>query len=543
MARSNRVRWSEVDQDTYEDMVAVLISRLHPTAQRIDGSGGDGGRDVLVPLEDGLEIYQLKSHTGRVRGSRRTHVKNSLARAAEHEPAAWHLVVPIDPTPGEDEWFKSLTSDYPFACRWLGKTWLDSHMADMPEIRRYYLEDARDEILELIERVNLETSALQDGVPGAIERLRALQTEVNQIDPHYLFYLSSQPDASVAISVHTRYPGAEKDRPIHVRPQFVFPDTPDGQQALQDLQRSLEFGTTSTIPSEFVHQVSIDLPAGLGGEYSGAHLTLGSSTDHESRELLVVLQIRDHDSSIVAQLPLNLIDQSSGHRGAILTFTDTSKAVTAAIQLDSEASRLDLNYEFHQPNEYNPATLLPAVLLIASLEQGNQMTIVIDGQILGSGVPQFSPTLVQQARGFAHFLEALTFLQLSTGVYFDIQRDLTDDEIKGIYTGVRLLRGEVLQGTWTSCNIDIDREGYAMLQSAGFGGPHPFRVVRYMSVVVHDFQIPIGHVVYEMPSSAVSTPELDLTQEPADFVGVTFVPAEDNTMSWWLLTSESDEAV
>lgn len=57
--RSNRVDWSEPDRDTYEDMTAVLVSRLHPTAQRIDGSGGDGGRDVLVPLETGLEIYQL----------------------------------------------------------------------------------------------------------------------------------------------------------------------------------------------------------------------------------------------------------------------------------------------------------------------------------------------------------------------------------------------------------------------------------------------------------------------------------------------------
>ena len=542
MMGTNRVRWADIDRDTYEDMVAVLISRLHPTAQRIDGSGGDGGRDVIVPLETGLEIYQLKSHTGRLRGSRRTHVKNSLARAAEHEPAAWHLVVPIDPTPAEDEWFESLIADYPFACRWLGKTWLDSHMADMPEIRRYYLEDARDEVLELIERANLENSALQDGVPGAIERLRAIQTEVNQIDPHYLFYLSSQPDSSVAISVHARYPGAEKDRPIHVRPKFVFPDTPEGQQAQQDLQRSLEFGTTSTIPSEFVSQVTTDLPAGLGGEYTGGPFTLGSSTDDELPDLTMFLQVRDNDDGIVAQLPLNLIARSSGHRGAILTFTDTSKTVMATLQLDSQARRLDFNYQFHQPDEYNPFTLLPAVRFVASLEQGNQMMIVIDGKVAGGGDPQFSPTFVRQARGFADFLEALTYLQSSTGVYFDIQRDPTDDELEALETVVRLLHGEVFQGTWASCNIDIDREGYAMIQSTGLAGPHPFRVVRHMSIVIHDFQIPIGHVVYEMPSSTVSTPELDLTQEAADFFDVTLVPADSNAMSWWLQTPESDMA-
>ena len=539
---SNRVRWEDVDRDTYEDMVAVLISRLHPTAQRIDGSGGDGGRDVQIPVEGGLEIFQLKSHTGRMGSSRRRQVNNSLEAAARHNPVAWYLVVPIDPTPAELTWFENLTGDCPFPCHWRGKTWLDSHMADMPEIRRYYMEDARDEVLELIERANVENSAIQDGVPGAIERLRAIQTEVNQIDPHYLFYLSSQSDDSVAISVHTRYPGAENDSPIHVRPQFVFPDTPEGQQAQQDLQRSLEFGTTTTIPSEFVRQVTADFPAGLGGEYTGGPFTLGSSINDELPELTMFLQVRDNDGGIVAQLPLNLIDRSSGHRGAILTFTDTSRTVTTTLQLDSQTRRLDLNYQFHQPDEYNPFTLLPAVKLVASLEQGNQLMIVLDGQIAGCGEPQFSQTFVRQASGFADFLEALTFLQASTGVYFDIQRDPTDDELVALETGVRLLRGEVFQGTWSSCNVEMNREGYAMIQSTGLGRPQSFRVVRHMSIVIHDFQIPIGHVVYEMPSSTVSTPELDLTQEAADFFDVTLVPAESNAMSWWLQTPGSDEA-
>ncbi len=56
MNSSNRVHWESLSRETYEDMVAVLISRLHPDAQRIDGSGGDGGRDVQIPADDGLVI-------------------------------------------------------------------------------------------------------------------------------------------------------------------------------------------------------------------------------------------------------------------------------------------------------------------------------------------------------------------------------------------------------------------------------------------------------------------------------------------------------
>lgn len=471
----------------------------------------------------------------------RDQVKNSLKKACQHNPAVWHLVVPIDPTPGELTWFENLTADCPFPCHWHGKTWLDMHMSQMPEIYRYYMEGANDRVIELIERLQVEGTALNDGVPGAVERFQAIQAEVNQIDPHYLFYLSSQPDGIVAIAVHARYPGADKDRPMYVTPEFLFPDTSEGRQARQDLQRSLEFGTSSTIPSEFVRQVTFDLPAGLGGEFTGGFLTLGGSTDEELPELTVFLQVRDNDDRIVAQLPLNLIDRSSGTRGAILRFTDKSEAVTATLQFDSQSHRYDFNYQFHQPEEYNPFTLVPAVKLVASLGQGNQMTIVADGNVVGRGTPQFSERYVHEARGFANVLEALTYLQSRTDVYFDIQRHPTDDELKALETGVRLLRGETFRGTWTSFDVDINREGYATIEAAGLAGPHLFRVVRSMSIVIHDFTILIGDVVYEIPSAAVSDPPVDFPEDSNEHFRVTFVPAETNAMSWWLQTSEGEE--
>ncbi len=40
------IRWDDLGPQKYEDMVSVLLSRLDPDAQRIDGKGGDGGRDV-----------------------------------------------------------------------------------------------------------------------------------------------------------------------------------------------------------------------------------------------------------------------------------------------------------------------------------------------------------------------------------------------------------------------------------------------------------------------------------------------------------------
>ena len=95
-----RVDW-QAAAPVYEDMVGVLIGHLHPTSQKIDGSGGDGGRDVIVQTDAGMVIYELKSFTGRVDQSRRKQVKRSLTTATEQKPVEWNLVVPIDPTPGE----------------------------------------------------------------------------------------------------------------------------------------------------------------------------------------------------------------------------------------------------------------------------------------------------------------------------------------------------------------------------------------------------------------------------------------------------------
>ena len=51
-AWSHGPKMEDLDPGAHEDMVAVMISRLYPEAQRIDGSGGDGGRAKLNERAD-----------------------------------------------------------------------------------------------------------------------------------------------------------------------------------------------------------------------------------------------------------------------------------------------------------------------------------------------------------------------------------------------------------------------------------------------------------------------------------------------------------
>lgn len=92
----NRVQWESLEPGTYEDMVAVLISRLNPSAQRIDGSGGDGGRDVQVPTDDGLTGYEIKCFAEDA-----TWAPPKCGRFVGCGPDSLAWVALIDPTPDE----------------------------------------------------------------------------------------------------------------------------------------------------------------------------------------------------------------------------------------------------------------------------------------------------------------------------------------------------------------------------------------------------------------------------------------------------------
>lgn len=225
------IRWDDFEPQGYEDMVSVLLSRLHPGAQRIDGKGGDGGRDVQIvhrQTDQITDAFELKSFTGRMTISRRRQVARSLQRAAALEPREWTLVVPIDPTPAEECWFRELGKEYSFPTRWAGKTWLDEKMSASPDIGRFFVEGASDEVVRLLRELREEQAVVTD-VYNTVGRLRTLRERLNEIDPYYRYELSTGETAradwpadvvlsvdfgDVRVDLYPKYSGASRDRPI-----------------------------------------------------------------------------------------------------------------------------------------------------------------------------------------------------------------------------------------------------------------------------------------------------------------------------------------
>jgi hypothetical protein len=447
---SSRVNWSDpAVSGVFEQMIAVLISRLYPQARRLDGSGGDGGRDIVMPLASGLEIFELKSFTGRMSSSRRAQVKRSLARASQHDPAAWHLVVPIQPTPAEDEWFSKLTADCPFGCDWLGLDWLDSHMADIPAISRYYINGSSDEVLDALIALEKEQAVLAGGIPDAIERMTRLAARLNELSPHYVVTCAIDGHGSAHVKTVPRYDGAEQDAPMMITPAFLFPDTEEGREAAASLWETFAFGTASTIPGEYVTQVEVIAPSGLGGMFGSATLAIGPALLPADDLPDVFACVIDDHEVLMLRLPLTAVERTTGTDGGEMTLTDLTGTITMKMRMDAVARKIHARISYKTKSPFLPCQVLPATKFCELASAGHRIVFLFNGQPAGPPA-QLSLNLPGKFGMHAELIRDLETVQRLSGNYFPVPERLTADELHGIRCAARLLADGSVVDLWTT---------------------------------------------------------------------------------------------
>lgn len=435
-------------------MVSALIGRLHPDAEKVDGAGGDGGRDVLIHGPAGLVIFELKSFTGRLTSSRKNQVRQSLRRATAHSPVEWNLVVPIDPTPAEMDWFDRLRTEVACPIRWLGKNWLDREFAARPEFQRYFLEGAADEAVRMLTEIHQEETALAHGVPDAMERLQRLMVRANELDPYYRFELASD-GATTSVNVVPRYHGAERDRPITASFVLTFPDTERGRAARVAFEEAEALGTPTVIPAEFVSNVRIDMPAGLGGEFDSGTLEALPVDLSGVPPWPVELACVDPEGAVTARLRLDMRVVSRGREGAVLEGFDRASAIRCGMTLRLATSNVRLRVEVRRPTEYLPHELLPGARFLAEFHAPNRMRIVRppDEMVLGEVTEIPGEDWIEPR--FVEFVADMALVQLESGQVQPVPMEmLPEDLIRGAQAGL-LLRGGALQVTWNSITFTL----------------------------------------------------------------------------------------
>lgn len=445
-----RVPWDRLDPQTIEQMIAVLLSLENPEVQRIDGRGGDGGRDAQFRAADRLDFYEIKSFADRIdaRRNRRAQVERSLRTAAKLNPDSWTLVLPLDPTAAEEAWFNTLRAGYPFPLRLWGLTnWLEARVAAHPEVSAYYLQDQRDELLQLMQEWNAQAADVPD-VDSALDRLQLVKDRLDKLDPHVTFEVSTlaleqavrqYPQGimfadratalgRVTVVVVPRYAGATRDSALSkLRLSLRFPNTPEGQEARRTWESIHNWGEPGQLNSQFVEVQQALAPGGLGHRPGPAHLEFRHfPTDAEVSSGRLVCHRRGRR---VAALPVVVSHIGSGQQGVSVGGRDCTGTLTFHARIGPP--EVMLNLKCSPVTGRTPAELLPSLRLNEEAKRGAEVRLELDA-LLDEPLEFGSIGAADQARpgdAYLRFLEDLATVQDLTHTPFPVAKAVTATEV------------------------------------------------------------------------------------------------------------------
>ena len=203
------IPWERHSGETVENVLATYICRLHPRAVRIRPSRGDHGIDLLEKHDDGtVTVYQVKKFATNLDTSHKRQIEKSLDRMQAYIKdksyvlRAWHLVLPLDPTLENQNWFDELVSDPCFDMVWDGLTVIDGWAAQMPDVADYCLNANNGWVMQLA-RLHLEALGMEGdgGRDLVVQRLAAIQELLERTAPYYRYGIHLVPEASDEVEI------------------------------------------------------------------------------------------------------------------------------------------------------------------------------------------------------------------------------------------------------------------------------------------------------------------------------------------------------
>jgi CRP-like cAMP-binding protein len=530
----------------YEDLVAVLLSTLHPEAERLDGRGGDGGRDIQLRHDGRLDLFELKSFTGRLskQHGRRRQVEDSLKTATRHNPDSWTLVVPIDHTKDELAWFDGLRSKFPFPLIWRGRTWLDQQLANHPAIVRYYLEDGNGEAIRILRELREEQADLASGIPDAMERLRVLRRRLDKVSPHYRLDVSIVGD-TITVTVRPRYRGADRDHPILINLGFSFPSTPAGQEAAERLRRAFDYGEQVVVEPEYVHDLRVDMPGQPTQDLSGGKVIIGPAVEDPPLRLDARAVISDPDGAPLGSLPLRFNRRQSGPRGGTLSGQDTTGLLHLSMQVNIADRKGRVHFQLTEPpGDLLPSSLLPALRVLQHLHAPNRLEVRVGTAVLMQPSPL--PPAEPVSAAFLALIEDLERIQAFSRTVFPMPTELSRQDLVAIGQAARLVAGErvaVGSGTASASMTLADPQAFEQLLLDDTSFLVSFTEDNHIETIA-GVEVPLGPAIATLSSVTVADRAELLATRPwhaGQQLDVRFLPSPGVKLEILLARGDNDD--
>ncbi|MFE4492473.1 hypothetical protein ACFRKD_08435 [Streptomyces niveus] len=461
-----RVPWEKLAENPSlsESLVTLLVMRLRERAQAVDGTGGDGGRDLFEYTDDGeLIVYEAKSFTGRMGAGRRRQVERSLVSAARHQPDHWDLLVPIDANPAEQRWFDGLRQEFPFVRWWRGHSWLDEKCAAHPDLVRYALQESADYILERIAEARAERDVLAGGISDYVERARALHTRVREISPHHAVHTSLNADGRTVVHLTSQGPDPDGQNAIRFtgRVRFVGEDPQETRRRLR-FEETMRFGGEVELSADNLAEAALSGPAGLGLEriaVGGVRIT--SPRQELTPPLRGQIAVQLSSGVPLASLPVSFTHRVSGMDGGTLHGSDMTGLMRVRLRSNQRDLSAQLKFSFQPPEAAMPQTMVPVLRLLSQATPGRFMELAFAGEPASRMQAPISTTMTPQswepgeAQLWADAFDDLTQLQSRTNRFFPVPDDFTKRDAREVKDVLSLLDGEevVLRGSTVSVDV------------------------------------------------------------------------------------------
>lgn len=486
MVTTGPVYWGSYPGETLEKVMAVLISQREDRALRRTPSAGDGGVDILVESDKGWHVRQVKGFVGRLDGTRRRQVEDSLSTLLEDPRLSrpivhWSLTVPMDPTSGEQEWFESLTADAPFPCDWEGEVFWHQLAADHPQVIDYYLRDGRAQVEQRAEAL-LDAARAPGGPISAVDvagHLETLRTSLNSDDPHYRYEFvtgPTQPEVSelpdglvmassrqlqdggwLTIMVFPRHRYSLVDAPVAGSVRITVRDDARGIDLRDALHEFRTFGAALDLPPGTLGG-SISAPSGLGGDFENAAGRMGPMAVQEP-PARTRIRVDDPDGPVL-ELGLRTTSATRGELGGIdVATSDDSGVLDVHFRLwpqgEEGAGPLRVTTKLRDLSGLPVQNALPAVRLLAQFRPPNELKWMEDFGVRVLAAHRFEADSQLLPDGLQRFLEDLSVVQNHVRGVITVPHDISDEVVQAVAEAAELLRTGEIRGTWSDVSFQL----------------------------------------------------------------------------------------
>jgi hypothetical protein len=249
--------------------------------------------------------------------------------------------------------------------------------------------------------------------------------------------------------------------------------------------------------------------ANLRGVEAPLQLPIGAIDAEATEVALSLVAIRDEQ--VLAERRLRFyvrlrIDS------AVHLWSDEDDALTAALVLDPDTGRMDMQLRFAAAGKAATAAAADAHFLQAASMASRLVLRIPDHDRASHEVP--FPAELRVEEGLVRFLDLLVEVAQLAGVDLSVPKHVDQQLINDLLVARSLLRGEQVRGKWTSGEITLEVAALPLIEQIRMEADrHQLMHVSELFLDIGDVQVPLGEVTQTLSDVVVEEVAVDEEKE------------------------------